>query len=111
MPVRHIFTTAAASTNFVSNWVPLDVHGDSPNIGWSINKSTTGGAIRALVQVTQDDVGQPGTSAAAFTISTFSADVAETTVGAYTSPVAAIRVSVSASASSNVTFRVLQVCP
>ena len=111
MPIQHIFTSVATSTNFASPWVPLDVHNDSPNVGWALNKSTTGGAIVARVQGTQDEIEQPGVSAVAFTLGTFSADVAETTIASSTVPLRAIRVSVSASASSNITFRVLQVSP
>ena len=112
MPVQSIFATVATSTNFVSPWVPLDVHNEgSPNVGWSINKSTTGGAVRAVTQGTQDEIEQPGVSAVAFTLGVFSADAAESTVASSTIPLRAVRVSVTASASSNVTFRVLQVSP
>lgn len=108
MSVTATLATVATSGNFNLGWVPLDIHADTPNISWSINKSTGGGHIKALVQVTQDD---PDVSALAISISTFSADVAETTIAAYTTPIRAIRLAVSASASSNVTFRVLQIGP
>ena len=109
MPVQHVFTTAAASTNWVSDWVPLNVHNESTNLSWSINKAA-GGELQGKVQVTQDNVGEAGVSAVTFQIGSFSAQAAESTVAAYTTPMRAIRLAGSTSgASSTLTFRVLQV--
>ena len=110
MVVRVEQTTVLASTNIALPWIPLDVHADVFNISWFLNRTGSGGQL-AAVQGTLDNVQQPGVSAAvAFTLADVSSNSGGgATAAAWTTPLAAIRVRVSASASSDMTFRVLQV--
>ena len=109
MPVFIEFTTAANSSNFTSGWFPLNVHQETFNLAWHLNRSGNG-AQHSLIEGTLGDVQvAPVSAPVAFTL----ADVSSNSGGgpsaaAYTTPVRAVRITTSGSGTSNMTFRVLQ---
>ena len=104
MPVRHTQRMTLASVNTAAAWVPLDIYQKDFECAYVVNVTGTGGA-RYSVQFTLDNVLEAGVSAVARDLVSAQTAAIDGTVQ---TPIAAIRVQVSASASVDVTFRVLQ---
>lgn len=90
-------------------WIPLNLHATPFHANYVINK-TGSGQTRLRVQGTMENVQESGVSAFAFTIHELASVQAPTAVSREVSaPWAAVRLIVaSASASSNVAFRLTQ---
>ena len=96
-------TTASPAT--AMPWIPLDVHAEYFNVKYVAVK-TGSGQVNFKVQGTIDNVLESGVSAVAFDIASAATGTID---GNVTNAVAAIRLQVtSASASSDMSFRVLQ---
>ena len=112
MPIRVLQTVAvsagAATPVTTLPWIPLNVHTDTFNLQFSVNfPNATAGQLNYRVQGTLDNVLEAGVSAFAFNVLASGGGVDN---GVYTQPITAIRLQVvSASASINGAFRVLQV--